>query len=101
MDDAALLAEFVSHKSETAFQALVERHSTMIYGVCARGLGADAAEDAAQAVFIILAQKAPQLRSVSSLGGWLYRTAQLTVAETRRQTQRRVQREQRAATETE
>ncbi|MFT3880562.1 MAG: sigma-70 family RNA polymerase sigma factor [Gemmatales bacterium] len=75
--DAALLHSFVESKSEEAFSALVERHGGMVLGVCQRVLGhSQDAEDAFQATFLVLAQKAARLHGNSSLGPWLYGVAQ-------------------------
>lgn len=76
MNDADLLAEFVSHKSEDAFKELVRLHVGMVFSVCRRQLGdAHWAEDVTQAVFILLARKAEELSRDVVLGGWLYKAA--------------------------
>ena len=59
--DSELLRRWVSEGCEDAFRDLVARHSGMVYSACARWLGDDhLAEDAAQAVFIVLARKAAE-----------------------------------------
>jgi RNA polymerase sigma factor (sigma-70 family) len=76
MSDAELLARFVRREdvvsSDAAFSALVSRHGPMVLGVCRRMLGDDRAADAFQAVFIVLARKAPVVRVDDSLGRWLH-----------------------------
>ena len=77
LSDAELLARFIRREdtvsSEAAFSALVDRHGPMVLGVCRRMLGDDhAAADAFQAVFLVLARKAPLVRVNDSLGRWLY-----------------------------
>jgi RNA polymerase sigma factor (sigma-70 family) len=54
----------------------VQRHSSLVLGVCQRVLGDfHAAQDASQATFVVLARKAGMLDRTSPLGGWLYRVA--------------------------
>lgn len=78
--DEALIARFCDATDDgvrqRCFSVLVERHGPMVLGVCRRivGNGADA-DDAAQAVFITLAAKAPSLREHPTVGGWLHRVA--------------------------
>jgi DNA-directed RNA polymerase specialized sigma24 family protein len=77
LSDAELLARFIRREdavaSEAAFATLVSRHGPMVLGVCRRMLGDDhAAADAFQAVFLILARKAPTVRVDDSLGRWLH-----------------------------
>ena len=61
-DDIALLKEYAESNSESAFAALVERHVNLVYSAALRSVGnAHAAEEIAQAVFIILARKAGSL----------------------------------------
>jgi RNA polymerase sigma factor (sigma-70 family) len=74
--DALLLQRFVQHRDERAFAALVSRHGGMVLRSCRRVLGdAHAAEDAFQAVFLILARKAHTLRRPAELPGWLHGVA--------------------------
>src|SRR5579872_1459171 len=74
--DAALLARFVEQGEQSAFELLVRRHAPMIMGVCRRMLRNEhAAEDALQAVFIVLLRKAPQIERPELLANWLYGVA--------------------------
>ncbi len=76
LSDAELLAIFARRddgSSEAAFESLVNRHGPMVLGVCRRILGdSHAADDAFQAVFLVLARRAPSVRVDDSLGRWLY-----------------------------
>ncbi len=74
--DRALLDWFLSKGDETAFQAIVNRHGPMVRGVCLRVLGSSHdADDAFQATFLVLVQKARRLRDSDRLGPWLYGVA--------------------------
>lgn len=74
--DAQLLHAFVQHKSEEAFTDLVHRHGSMVLGVCQRILGhSQDAEDAFQATFLVLAQKAAGLLTDRPLSPWLFGVA--------------------------
>lgn len=74
--DADLLDRFVELREEAAFEVLVARHSSMVFGVCGRVLGdTHAAEDAFQATFLILARRARAIRKRTSLGCWLHGVA--------------------------
>ncbi|HEX4343462.1 MAG TPA: TIGR03435 family protein [Verrucomicrobiae bacterium] len=97
LDDIALLRLFVKEKSEEAFATLVTRHIGLVYSAALRQTGNPlAAEEIAQAVFIILARKACSLGSKVVLSGWLYQTAGLTAANHVRTEIRRARREQEA-----
>ncbi len=79
LSDAELLAMFARGRAEAsaeaAFAALVDRHGPMVLGVCRRVTGdRHAADDAFQAVFLVLARKARAVRlgADESLGRWLY-----------------------------
>jgi len=73
--DAHLLRTFITARTEDAFAELVRRHGPMVLAVCRRVLSDDDdAEDAFQAVFLVLARKAATLRG-SNVAGWLYGVA--------------------------
>ncbi len=79
MSDRQLLDRFIGQRDatgESAFAALVRRHGPMVLGVCTDLLGdRHHAEDAFQAVFLILGQKARSIRDPDLLGNWLYGVA--------------------------
>ena len=96
-NDHELLAQFTQQNSEAAFGALVARHVNLVYSVALRKTGRpDAAEEIAQATFIILARKARGLPSRTVVAGWLCETARLTAANYLRTEIRRQKREQEA-----
>src|ERR1039457_3758420 len=96
-DDIVLLKEYAESGSETAFIALVGRHVNLVYSAALRSVGnAHAAQEIAQAVFIILARKAKSLDDRTILSGWLYQTARMTAANYLRGEIRRQNREQEA-----
>ena len=71
--DAVLLGRFVRDRDEDAFTALVHRHGPMVRGVCRRVLAnTHAAEDAFQAVFMVLARRAAAIRPCTALAAWLH-----------------------------
>ncbi|MGI4790879.1 MAG: RNA polymerase sigma factor [Janthinobacterium lividum] len=102
MTDWQLLRKFTDQDSQTAFTELSQRYTNLVYRVCLRELeDAALAEDASQAVFLILARKAKTLTPIcqeATLSSWLFQTALLTSKNVRRQEQRRQVREQEAAT---
>ena len=79
LSDRQLLDRFIAQRDsagEAAFAALVRRHGPMVLGVCSELLGdRHDAEDAFQAVFLVLAQKARSIRDAGLLGNWLYGVA--------------------------
>jgi RNA polymerase sigma factor (sigma-70 family) len=94
--DAELLRQFVARRDEGAFAALLERHGALVLGVCRQVLGEEQAEDAFQAVFLILTQKAASLRRQESLAAWLHRVALNVCRTARLQTARRLAHERQA-----
>ena len=71
--DRELLAAWRETGDESAFAELVARHRQMVFRTSLRMLGSvQDTEDAVQAVFVVLAQKAERLQREGSLGGWLH-----------------------------
>jgi RNA polymerase sigma factor (sigma-70 family) len=65
--------------AEAAFAALVTRHGPMVLDLCRQILGdLHHAEDAFQAVFLVLARKARSIRDPDLLANWLYGVAHRT-----------------------
>ena len=90
LDDWQLLRRFTEHNSQEAFAALTARYLSLVYSVCRREMDdAEAAEDVTQAVFLILARKAPALGRNVVLSGWLFQTARFAARNARLQAQRR------------
>jgi DNA-directed RNA polymerase specialized sigma24 family protein len=95
--DTELLRQYADSNSEPAFTALVTRHLNLVYSAAVRKTGnPHAAEEIAQAVFIILAQKAKTWRKETILSGWLYEATRLLAANFLRGEMRRSRREQEA-----
>ena len=84
LTDTQLLERFDSKADDASFTALLHRHAALVYGVCKRVLGnSHDAEDAFQAVFLILLRKAGSIRTGESLGCWLYEIAYRTALRAR------------------
>jgi RNA polymerase sigma factor (sigma-70 family) len=98
VSDRDLLRRFAAEGDQAAFGALVRRHAGLVLGVCKRTLANDPdAEDACQAVFVVLARKAGSGRWQSSIANWLYATARRVSRNARVAAARRARREGRAA----
>ncbi len=81
LTDGKLLERFAWHGEEVAFEALVQRHGPMVYGVCRRALiDLHDVEDAFQATFLVLVRKAGSIAKADSVGSWLYGVAVRTAA---------------------
>jgi uncharacterized protein (TIGR03435 family) len=94
-DDMELVREYASTQSEAAFETLVSRHLNLVYSSALRQVAdAHLAQDIAQAVFIILAQKAKSLGSRTILSGWLYHATRYASADALKTQRRRQNREQ-------
>jgi RNA polymerase sigma factor (sigma-70 family) len=97
--DGQLLTSFIRDRDGDAFAALVRRHGAMVLGVCRRVTGnADTADDAFQAVFLILARRASAVRSREQVGNWLYGVAYRTAMKARTVLARRRSREKQVLT---
>jgi RNA polymerase sigma factor (sigma-70 family) len=78
--DRELLDRFIASRDEAAFELLVWRHGAMVLGICRRAIhDHQLAEDAFQAVFIVLARKAGSIRG-GNIAGWLFRVARRVAA---------------------
>jgi RNA polymerase sigma factor (sigma-70 family) len=79
MTDGQLLERFTAGRDaagDAAFAALVTRYGPMVLHVCRQFLSdRHHAEDAFQAVFLVLARKACSIREPELLGTWLYGVA--------------------------
>ncbi len=97
--DGELLTRFVSAREEAAFAELLLRHGPTEYADCRRVLAnAPDADDAFQAVFLVLARKANTVRPPGMVGNWLYGVAVRTANKARVMNAKRRARDERAAT---
>ncbi len=100
LSDGQLLELFLGRRAEAgeqAFTAIVERHGPMVYRVCGQVVGdCHEAQDAFQAVFLVLARKAGAVRNRESLGSWLYGVALRVAARAKTGMNRRRARERQA-----
>src|SRR5438552_17005307 len=97
-DDAALIQQFVSTRSQDAFAEIYRRHAPWIFAVARRQVkDAELANDITQAVFIVLSEKAARINPTASLAGWLFTTTRLTAKAALRAQERRRRHERKAA----
>ncbi len=102
MDDMALLREYATRNSETAFETLVSRRVGFVYSAALRQVrDPHLAEEITQAVFIILAQKAGRISEKTILTGWFFRTTRFAALAQIRAAAKRRQREQEAQMQSE
>jgi RNA polymerase sigma factor (sigma-70 family) len=93
LSDAELLDRFVARRdenAEAAFEELVIRHGPMVLRVC-RSLLHDShdAEDAFQAIFLVLANRAGSIHRNGSVASWLFGVAHRVSTRARRTAARR------------
>ena len=94
--DEELLRRYRDAREPDAFTVMVRRHQPTVLRTCLRLAGnVHDAEDAAQSVFLVLAER-PQVVS-RSLAGCLHGLARAAVSELRRSRKRRTEREELAA----
>jgi RNA polymerase sigma factor (sigma-70 family) len=98
ISDGQLLRSFIAERDEAAFSALVRRHGPMVLGVCQRILrNSHDADDAFQATFLVLVQKASAVLNKQALASWLYTVAHRSALEVQIRNMRRQKRERQAA----
>src|SRR5689334_22036839 len=74
--DAELLTQFLDRKEESAFEALVLRHTPAVRAACRSWLRLEAdIDDATQATFLILVERGRSIRDRAVVGCWLYGVA--------------------------
>ena len=86
LTDGDLIARLADRRSaESAFEAIVDRHGPMVRRVCLGILRHEHdADDAFQAVLLVLARRAGSLRDPDALGPWLHGVALRTARLARR-----------------
>jgi RNA polymerase sigma factor (sigma-70 family) len=97
MSDLQLIDDSKSIGGEEAFRKLVDQYLGLVYSACLRQLkDRHLAEDATQAVFILISQKAAAQRQ-GYLVGWLLTACRYACANIRKSEERRQRREQTVA----
>lgn len=92
--DQELLAAYVGCGDQGAFATLVTRHAPLVHAACRRRLGDADADDAAQAVFLLVARRASRLaRDPRPLAPWLFTAAGLVARNHQRSAGRRREQE--------
>ena len=75
-DVAELLNRYAASRDETAFELIVERHSSLVWGVCRRTLSNPTdCEDVFQATFLALVRQIQTIDTTKPLAPWLYSVA--------------------------
>jgi RNA polymerase sigma factor (sigma-70 family) len=77
MYDEYLLLSVLADNDHRALKSLMEKYAAFVRATCTRALEGDAyaAEDATQAVFIVMAQEGHNVRKGESLAGWLFKVS--------------------------
>ena len=98
VDDDALLSEFVKNGDKGAFKMLAARHARWLYAAAFRHLrDRHVAEDATQAVFVLLWRRAGSVAGRRKVTGWLFRAVGYAARAMKRAERRRRKYESRAA----
>jgi RNA polymerase sigma factor (sigma-70 family) len=98
LSDDQLLKAYAHHNSQDALAQLVHRHIDHVYTAARRQLAdPQSAEDATQAVFIVLAKKARHLVGRNTLPGWLMKATHFAARDIIKKETRRKNYEREAA----
>lgn len=101
LGEGHLFERFIADHDQAAFEELVARHGSMVFGICRRWLNdSNDVEDAFQATFLILLRKAASLRDRNSLSNWLYGVSLRVARRARSTAVRRLEREAKAGSDT-
>lgn len=91
--DGDLLTRYLVAGDEDAFAELILRHGPVVYAACRRLLPDPAdADDAFQAVWLVLVRRAARLAGRPTVGPWLYQVAVWTARNLRRRNAHRIAR---------
>jgi RNA polymerase sigma factor (sigma-70 family) len=94
LPDGTLLDRFISERDALAFETLLRRHGPRVLRVCRQSLREiQDAEDACQATFLVLIDRASAIRESDNVGGWLCGVARRVAARAKMQADRRRSRE--------
>jgi RNA polymerase sigma factor (sigma-70 family) len=97
-EEGQLLSQYVDTQSQEAFGQLVDRYVNLVHAAARRQVGdGDLARDVTQAVFLVLAEKAAELKHDRPLSAWLLQVTRYASANAVRARLRRARHEQRAA----
>jgi RNA polymerase sigma factor (sigma-70 family) len=83
LTDGQLLEHYLVRRDRAALEAIVQRHSRLVWGVCRRVLDHQDAEDAFQATFLVLVRKAASIVPRAMVASWLYGVARQTAVKAR------------------
>src|SRR6185312_10820547 len=90
------LQEYVQTRSPQAFARLVDRYINVVHSAATRQVrDAATAQDVTQAVFLVLAQKAGNVRPEQPLAAWLLQVTRYAASNARRKNDRRNHHERR------
>ncbi len=81
---------------ERSFERIVERYAPLVHARCRRALPGSDADDAVQAVFLVLARRREQAAASPTLAAWLLRVTENVVRNALRDRSRRTRAEERA-----
>ena len=99
LPDRQLLERFATRQDQSAYTCLLKRHGPMVLSVCHSVLqDPHEAEDAFQATFVVLVQKADSIHRQEAIAGWLFRVAHHIATKARAKAIRRRIREGKALT---